>query len=680
MERTITIASTFTADLLTDSVRFWLDRMEMPAVVRFAPPLQLVQTLLDPGSLFAKNASGLNVSLLRWEDLDSRRGKQSDRPLNEMVEAVQACIARAKVPHLVISGPASGRVATSARHRLYSQWDRRLLEEFDSSPQVWVIPSVELEDLYPATFSSDRRGEEIAQIPYTPAMYAAMGTAICRKLHMLTAPPYKVIVLDCDDTLWEGACGEDGPHGVKIDPLHAALQEFFVAQSRQGALICLCSKNNEEDVEAVFQKNPGMRLRKEHVAIARIGWTPKAETLLSIADELGVGTDSLVFIDDDPVECEAVRAALPDVLTLQLPLRPRDYAAFLGRVWAFDRPKATQEDTRRRQLYKEAREREQLRRNSATLEEFISGLKLKVRFTPVSEAILPRASQLTFRVNQFNFTTIRRTEAELAALLRGGAMKGLAVDVSDRFGRYGLVGLVLFAATPDALQVDTLLLSCRALGRGVEHRILTELARIAKSMGLGEIRLRLDPTPKNWPARDFVERELGSYRRGDRAECWVPTNVAAAIRYRPEKAPSAPLEQEIPAGKSARGEQKPHVSRAAQLAWIAAEMRDADKIAASIEDWKRRQRAASHASFIPPRTDLERKLSEIWAEVLGLRKVGVQDNFFELGGDSLAMVRVNIRIYQTTGSEFPLEAFFEEPTIEAHAAKIARYGLEKVSL
>jgi acyl carrier protein len=252
-------------------------------------------------------------------------------------------------------------------------------------------------------------------------------------------------------------------------------------------------------------------------------------------------------------------------------------------------------------------------------------------------------------------------------------MRGLAIDVSDRFGQYGLVGLVLFSATPDALHVDTFLLSCRALGRGVEHRIVAELAQIAKSMGLGMIRLRLEPTPKNQPARDFVEGELSPYaqQQGERTVYQVPVEVASAIRYRPGKATTAPIQRVIQDQESAAGEQTVHATRAEQLAWIVAEMVDADKIAAAIKTWKRRQRPEVETSFISPRTDLERALARLWAEILGLEKVGVQDNFFELGGDSLAMVRVNIRIYETLGIEFPLEAFFEQPTIEAHAVKIA---------
>jgi acyl carrier protein len=150
----------------------------------------------------------------------------------------------------------------------------------------------------------------------------------------------------------------------------------------------------------------------------------------------------------------------------------------------------------------------------------------------------------------------------------------------------------------------------------------------------------------------------------------VPTDVAAAIRYRPGKTGTAPIQREIWDEESVVGEQTLHARQVAQLSWIAAEMLDADKIAAAIEDWRQRQRPASQASFIPPRTDLERKLAEIWAEVLGLQKVGVQDNFFELGGDSMTMVRITVRLYEKTGVELPLAAFFEEPTIEAHAVKI----------
>ncbi|MBI3000000.1 MAG: HAD-IIIC family phosphatase [Deltaproteobacteria bacterium] len=655
-ESTIVISSTFAADPIAESVNFWLEHMEMPARVSFARPLQLVQTLLDPTSLFGTNAVGLNVALLRWEDLDYRGEAERDRPLNDVAAALRASDARAKVPHLVITCPASPLPTPAARSRLYSEWDRRLVEELDAYPNVWVMTSDELQTLYPVSNLHDSYGNEIALIPYSPAMFAAMGTVI---------------------SLWAGICGEEGPHGVRVDQPHAALQEFLVAQYQQGVLICLCSKNNQEDVEAVFRQRGGMPLRWDHVAACRINWAPKPENLLSIAEELALGTDSFIFLDDNPVECEAMRQSLPNVLTLQIPSDRNNTPEFLRRVWAFDRREATNEDKERTALYRQAREREQLRKSSASLEEFLAGLELKVKFEPLGDTNLARASQLTFRVNQFNLTTIRRTEAELATLLRAGDLNGLAVDVSDRFGDYGFVGLILFASTSDALQVDTFLLSCRALGRGVEHRILAELGALAKSMGLATIDLRLVPTGKNQPARDFLETDLGSYQqpREGTIAYRLPVNLAVTIRYRPGRTKELPAHQQLSARVSAAGDAMLHASRASRLAWIASEMPDADKILAAIQAWKRKQRPGPEAAFISPRTDLERKLADIWAEVLGLEKVGVRDNFFELGGDSLAVVRVIVRVYEARGVEFSIPAFFESPTIEEHAIKIAALEL-----
>ena len=676
-ERTIVISSTFAADSIAESVNFWLEHMEMPARVSFARPLQLVQTLLDPTSLFGTNAVGLNVALLRWEDLDYRGEAERDRPLNDVAAALRTSDARAKVPHLVITCPPSPLPTPAARSRLYSEWDRRLVEELDAYPNVWVMTSGELQTLYPVSNLHDSYGNEIALIPYSPAMFAAMGTVISRKFHLLTTAPHKAIVVDCDNTLWAGICGEEGPHGVRVDQPHAALQEFLVAQYQQGVLICLCSKNNQEDVEAVFRQRGGMPLRWDHVAACRINWAPKPENLLSIAEELGLGTDSFIFLDDNPVECEAMRQSLPNVLTLQIPSDRNNTPEFLRRVWAFDRREATNEDKERTALYRQAREREQLRKSSASLEEFLAGLELKVKFELLGDGNLARASQLTFRVNQFNLTTIRRTEAELATLLRAGDLNGLAVYVSDRFGDYGFVGLILFASTSDALQVDTFLLSCRALGRGVEHRILAELGALAKSMGLATIDLRQVPTGKNQPARDFLESDLGSYQqpREGTIVYRLPVDLAVTIRYRPGRTKELPAQQQVPAPVSAAGDAMLHASRASRLAWIASEMLDADKILAAIQAWKRKQRPGPEAAFISPRTDLERKLAAIWAEVLGLEKVGVRDNFFELGGDSLAMVRVIVRVYEARGVEFPIPAFFESPTIEEHAIKIAALEL-----
>jgi len=609
IERTIVVASTFTAEPVRDSVQFWIERMEMGGRISFAPQNQLFQTLLDPTSPFTLNPGGLNVVLMRWEDLDHAEKSEGDRVLNDLIEALRACSARAKVPHLVIPCPASPSAAATVRHQVYAQWDGRLADEFAANPNIRLVTSEILQTLYPSASIHDSRGDRLALIPYSPAMFAALGTVISRTFHGLTTEPYKAIVADCDGTLWGGVCGEEGPHGVRLERSHLALQEFLVSQSQQGVLICLCSKNNEDDVEAVFRQRADMPLLREHLAASRINWAPKAENLKSIAEELGLGTESFIFLDDNPIECEAMRRSLPNVLTLQLPADQSDIPRWLRRVWAFDRTVPTNEDRKRTSLYQQERERRQLRKRSMTLGEFLAGLDLKVACVPLDAGNVARASQLTFRVNQFNLTTIRRTEGELAALLREGGLNGFTVQVSDRFGDYGLVGLVLYSLIRDALRVDTLLLSCRAL------------------------------------------------------------NVALAIRYLPRTTKERSAGFDPDASSIPTDDDGFNAARPQRFASIACGMLDADGILAAIQEWRGRDCIDENAALVPASTELERLLVDVWAEVLGLQRVGLRDNFFSLGGDSLMMVRIIIRLYGLTGVEFPISAFFESPTIQEQVIK-----------
>jgi FkbH-like protein len=506
-------------------------------------------------------------------------------------------------------------------------------------------------------------------MPFSSAMYAAIATAIARTFHMLAADPYKAIVVDCDDTLWLGACGEDGPEGVVIDAPRLALLEFLITQSRQGFLIALCSKNNSEDVEAVFRARPELQPLIDHLACQRVSWASKAENLLSIAAELGFGTDSCIFIDDNPLECEALRRQLPEVLTLQVPADPNEIPQWLRRVWAFDRPFATAEDRRRSVMYRQNREREELRESSRSLEEFLANLNLKITHVPIVEACLSRASQLTFRVNQFNLTTIRRTETEIDALLRERALNGFLVDASDRYGEYGLVGLVLYALSGNALRLDTLLLSCRALSRGVEHRIVADLAAIAQSAGLEFVELRLVPTAKNQPAREFLSTSFGPYGRQCESymEYRVPVDTALTTRYRPSREENVLDREQIPVTNK---NSAASVIRAQKLAQMSAHPFNADNLLSEIRHWRAKNSEVG-TTVVPARTELEKMLVDLWMEVLGLKQVGVRDNFFALGGDSLKMVRVIVTLYGYTGVELPIAAFFETPTIEAQAAKLS---------
>jgi len=677
-DKTITVVSTFIAEPLDHSIRFWLERMQLPHAVVFAPPFQLIQNLLDTTSPLASNSAGINVILLRWEDIAGNSAAAGDT-VGEFIDALRACVNRNSIPHLLISCPASTLV-TAANRECYSKWDATLVQTFAPQTNLRIIAASELQTLHQVSAVENSIGEQLALIPFSHGMFAVMGTVIARQLHLVSLPQYKVIVVDCDDTLWGGVCSEDGPLGVRLHRAHLALQKFILEQHHQGVLICLCSRNNEEDVEAVFHQRSDMPLQLEHIVASRINWAPKSENILSLATQLDLDTDCFIFIDDNPAECTQVRLHLPTVLTLQLPCEIKDYEAFIKRVWAFDRTYSTDEDRQRITWYANEHKREAVRDTSSSLQAFVDGLALNVEFVQVDEGNLSRASQLTFRVNQFNLSPLRRSEAELARLLREKTINGQLVDVRDRFGDYGLTGLMLFAPDEDALQVDTFLLSCRALGRGVEYRMLNELAAVAKSMGLAVITFRITPSGRNQPAQDFLDGQFGDYRTQDKRHYQVPIAVALAARHdfsilKGDKDEMTMADPHAPAQSEVIERNTVAANRSALLAWIATEMVDAESILAAIEDWRHEEQPAAAEPRVAPRTDLERQIATIWSDALALDTVGVRDNFFALGGDSLAMVRIIVQLYDVTGVEFPIEMFFEAPTIEEHAVKLAVFGL-----
>src|SRR5581483_1256842 len=346
------------------------------------------------------------------------------------------------------------------------------------SDALVLVRSREIFDLYPLDDYDDARAEALGHVAYAPRFFTVLGTLIARRYRALAQPPFKVIAVDADQTLWKGVCGEDGSDGVALDPPRRALQELLVRQQRAGMLLCLCSKNNEADVRAVFARHPRMPLRPEHVAAWRVSWRPKSESLAALAAELGLGLDSFVVLDDDPLECAEVRAACPQALVLALPPDPAALPRFLAHVWAFDRPPATADDRRRTEAYRQEAGRRDLQA-ALTFEAFLATLALEVEIASPALPDLARVAQLTQRVNQLTFLPRRRSEAELRALLKRGTLECRVVRVRDRFGDYGLVGAMLFGPAADALDVDTFLLSCRALGRGVEHQMLAALGRLA---------------------------------------------------------------------------------------------------------------------------------------------------------------------------------------------------------
>ncbi|MCQ4211865.1 HAD-IIIC family phosphatase [Streptomyces longispororuber] len=504
----IALAATFTADGLRDAMARRL--RESGREVLAAPYGQLVEPMLDPGSVLLAHA-GVNVVLLRAEDLFRGAADPSagDRLLDELLTVLSAVPGRSAATWLVaLTPPSPAALADPARVRWTEAAARRITETVAPLPGVHLVALDGLADRYEVPETHDEYADRIAHLPYTDAYFDALADRLVRLARTTWTKPRKVVVLDCDNTLWAGVCGEDGPLGVEVGAGRRSVQEFMLDQRAQGKLLCLCSRNEEADVRAVFDENPGMVLTLKDVTAHRIGWQPKARYLYELSQELGLALDSFVFVDDDAVECASVRAALPEVAVVEL-TRDADAAPRqLAHESAFDQLTVTDEDRLRADWYGAEPERRALEQSLTDYEEFLARCAIDVTMTPLTDSALDRAAQLTTRTTQFTLAGTAFTVPELRGLLDAGG-RGWTVRVSDVFGDYGTVGLILARPDGDVLDVPVFLLSCRVLNRRVETRMLRMLADRAAAAGCRTLRLPYRPTARNAPARRFLEEVSG---------------------------------------------------------------------------------------------------------------------------------------------------------------------------
>ncbi|MFY9528962.1 MAG: amino acid adenylation domain-containing protein [Candidatus Acidiferrales bacterium] len=691
--QTVAIAATFTAEPVAASINFWMQELGIPSRVAFASYNQVFQELLDPASLLSRNDNGVNVLLIRLADWLGSPGRSSSsrelkcnnaievqRTAGQFVEAVRQFVQRSAVPLLVVScpNPDEAAVGTELLATL-GGIEEQIINELKNSSEVHVVSAAQLMSLYPVAEYYDSYGDKSTHLPYTPACFASIGTMVSRRIFRLKSAPYKVIVLDCDQTLWKGVCAEDGPSGVEMDSPRTWLQESMVLHHDTGMILCLCSKNNPEDVFRVFESRSDMPLRREHITASRINWNSKSDNLRSLAEELQVGLNSFIFIDDSPVECAEVRRNCPDVLTLHLPSDGERIPRFLQHVWALDRIRITSEDSRRASFYRQNLERATAQ-ETLGLRGFFATLNLTVRISKMHEDQLPRVAQLVERTNQFNLTTIRRTESELRKLWRSGTYDFLTCEVEDRYGDYGLVGLTISSRESRSIVVDTFLLSCRALGRGVEHQMLASLGQRALEQSLEFVDAPYLETQRNRPALDFLRSSgIGApVSRGNELWFRFPSQHAATLTHPALDHSARPSIQGLDLGAptedtAAMPFEKPAVTslrQSEQLSRIAEQFYDSTDILAAIVKWNRRERPKLGVALVLPDGPLQKELAQIWSEVLGIDTIALDDNFFDLGGHSLAAVQITFKIRRNFGVDFPLQALLQAPALRAQAQRL----------
>jgi FkbH-like protein len=343
----------------------------------------------------------------------------------------------------------------------------------------------------------------LAKLPFSSDILPLYADQACRLIAALRGKSKKCLILDLDNTLWGGVIGDDGLDGILLGQgdatgeAHLDVQRTALALRQRGVVLAVSSKNTDEIARQPFTQHAEMLLREEHIAVFQANWQDKATNITAIADELKLGLDSMVFLDDNPVERELVRRLVPEVAVPELPSDPALYGRTLLAAGYFESIAFSAEDKQRADQYRDNARRVALQKQSGDVDGYLLSLNMRLTFQPFDDAGRARIAQLINKSNQFNLTTRRYTEPEVALLQRDPSVFTLQVRLADSFGDNGMISVLICRQSEDAWEIDTWLMSCRVLGRKVELAVLAELTEQARARGITRLLGRYLPTEKN---------------------------------------------------------------------------------------------------------------------------------------------------------------------------------------
>lgn len=391
----------------------------------------------------------------------------------------------------------------------YNKTIERLTRQYEN---LKIVDMADFLNKYSGDSLVDWKYYFISQIPLNPRLAGEFHEWFGRQVEMIELKRKKCVVLDLDNTLWGGVLGEEGVEGIRLGEgypgnTYRFFQQYLLELSRNGILLTVCSKNNEADVLEVWEKHPEMILRKDQFVTYRINWNNKADNIREIAEELNIGLDSLVFIDDNPTERELVKQVLPMVCVPDFPEHPYQYPRFVRQLTddCFRIYRLTDEDLSKTQQYKENAERSHFQHQFTDMESYLRSLQMELTFESVNDYNVVRMAQMTQKTNQFNLTTRRYTETDIRNFERSGG-KVWGIRVKDRFGDSGLTGLAIVRIQNDEAFIDTFLLSCRILGKNIEEVFVRYVLHQLQLSGVKKVRAIYQKTLKNAQVREFYDR------------------------------------------------------------------------------------------------------------------------------------------------------------------------------
>ena len=490
--------------------KYLLDRDFKSPEIAIGPFNQIQQICRDHKSFFSQTPDAI-IILWRIEDLFQNIEEKIDTiidGLSDLTNSIQFLREHYNGTLIVSSPPYPTSpsfdptgINKSSPTNLYSRICQHWQENIETLDNIQTLDINALflkngiDNIY------DKRKWYLYRQPWNEIFCATLGRHIGRMVSAQKRSTKKCIILDADNTLWGGVIGEDGIKGISLGEdfpgnTYQEFQKHLLHLQKHGIMLAVASKNNEDDFFEVLDCHDAMVLKREHFLSFQVNWDSKTKGIHAIAKELNISTDAIIFIDDSPKEIAEVQSAISDITCIIVPEELSDLPYLLTNTDFFDHLSLTKEDLKRNEMMNASKSRDKIK-STMSEEDFKKSLELEMTFSIAQNQHIARITQLINKTNQFNLTTIRRTHEEVESLITSKQHKVICMDLRDKFGEYGLVGVAILQKQDKQCIIDTLLISCRVLGRDAETGFLYQIAQIAKNWGCLMLKGQYIPTNKN---------------------------------------------------------------------------------------------------------------------------------------------------------------------------------------